>query len=182
MHAGELLDAGFRYALALTHDRDEAEDLVQDAWLKLHERSRLLRGRGYFLRTIRNLFIDRHRRSRMILLDPLPPDDALPAAGGSVAAVESPEALQASEATAALIQIGDGELHDALAQLRPEEREALYLNAVEGLSASRIAGLTDRPRSTVLSLIQRGKQKMQQMLHNRHHTDEGERHESKTEI
>ena len=171
MQAGELLDAGYRYALALTHDREEAEDLVQDAWIKLHERARLLRGRGYFLRTIRNLFIDRHRRNRMILLEPLPADDRLAGSDDASAGTSSAES-----AIGALVQIGDAQLHAALARLRPEEREALYLNAVEGLSASRIAAMTHRPRSTVLSLIQRGKHKMQRLLHNA--TEE--RHESQT--
>ena len=56
------------------------------------------------------------------------------------------------------------DLDELLAFLRPEEREALYMNAVEGYSAREIAELTDRPRNTVLSLIHRGKKKFRDAI------------------
>ncbi|MEM7394370.1 MAG: sigma-70 region 4 domain-containing protein [Verrucomicrobiota bacterium] len=47
-----------------------------------------------------------------------------------------------------------------LEQLRPEEREALYLQTVEGYTAQEIARLTGKSRNTILSLIRRGKKKL----------------------
>ena len=49
------------------------------------------------------------------------------------------------------------DLTQALSRLRPEEREAIYLQAVKGYTAAEAAELMDRPRGTVLSLIHRGK-------------------------
>lgn len=151
MQSSELLQAGYRYALALTHDRHEAEDLVHDAWLKLHERSRLLRGRAYFLRTVRNLFIDRYRRNRMILLEPLSDENIL-ADPTSIAPEVIPQL------------VSDDALNAALMRIRPEEREVLCLNAVEKMTAAQIARHTGRSRNTVLSLIHRGKTKLQRIL------------------
>ncbi|MCL4236597.1 MAG: hypothetical protein KJ042_19005, partial [Deltaproteobacteria bacterium] len=53
----------------------------------------------------------------------------------------------------------------ALGQLRPDEREAVYLQCVEGHSAAEIAKLTGRARGTVLSLIFRAKHKLAAMCH-----------------
>lgn len=164
----EILQAGYRYALALTHDRHEAEDLVHDAWLKLHERSRLFRGRGYFLRTVRNLFIDRYRRNRRILLEPLSEGHEANDLneGHEMNAVHGSPAQSGGDVSGEFspYSVSDPVLSDALAQIRPQEREALYLNAVEGMSAAQIARHTGRSRSTVLSLIHRGKIKLQRIL------------------
>ena len=144
MKDAELVQAGFRYALSLTHDPDAAEDLVQDAWLKLHAK-----GAGdlpLFFTAIRNLYIDGRRRHRLVAFDAF--DE------GRDGAVEAEVAPDLSMA----------ELEGALAKLRPEEREAVFLNAVEGYSAREIATFTGRPRNTVLSLIHRGKRKMVDLL------------------
>jgi RNA polymerase sigma-70 factor (ECF subfamily) len=51
-----------------------------------------------------------------------------------------------------------------LAGLRTPEREALYLNVVEGYTAKEIGRLTDTSRNTVLSLIHRAKEKLRAAL------------------
>ena len=56
------------------------------------------------------------------------------------------------------------EMDAALGRLRIEEREALYLAAVEGYTASEIAELTDRPRGSVLSLLHRAKARLRDVL------------------
>jgi DNA-directed RNA polymerase specialized sigma24 family protein len=47
-----------------------------------------------------------------------------------------------------------------LASIRPEEREAIYLNIVEGYTAQEIAEITETSRNSILSLIHRGKKKL----------------------
>lgn len=146
----ELLDGAYRYAFSLTHDRAEAEDLVQDACLAM------LSGawkweRSYFFATIRNRFIDRYRRSRKVLFVALESDDA----GDDKPAEpnwDAPDVLQ------------NGQLEKALATLRVEEREALFLAIVEGYTAEEIAGMTARPRGTILSLLHRAKRKLRDLL------------------
>ena len=53
---------------------------------------------------------------------------------------------------------------EALAGLRAQEREALYLSVVEGMTAREIAELNGAPRNTVLSWIHRAKQQLRDRL------------------
>jgi len=138
-----LVQRGFRYALSLTHDRPLAEDLVQEAW------AAVLAAQGpqtkpYLFRAIRNRWIDRHRRERVVAFEPLaePADVVDPA--------HDPRDFD-----------GDA-LRRALATLRPEEREALFLCVVEGYTAAEVADLTGRPRNTVLSLMHRGRARVRE--------------------
>ena len=56
------------------------------------------------------------------------------------------------------------DLKAPLEALRPEEREALFLNVVEGYTVQEVADLTARQRGTVLSLIHRAKRKLREAL------------------
>ncbi|MCZ7582939.1 MAG: RNA polymerase sigma factor [Deltaproteobacteria bacterium] len=144
----ELMHHGIRYAYSLTHDQTEAEDLLQDAWLNLI-RYDGPRDRLYFIKVIRNRFLERLRK-RQPNFTPL----HLANEGDfeTESDVEFPEALDWSG------------LHGALAELRPEEREAVYLNVVEEYTAAEIADITGRSRGTVLSLLFRTKKKLRAML------------------
>lgn len=62
-HRGALVD----YAAGIVGDRAQAEDLVQEAWLRLDQaasRSRLDQPLGYLYRIVRNLALDLYRRTR----------------------------------------------------------------------------------------------------------------------
>jgi RNA polymerase sigma factor (sigma-70 family) len=133
-----LLQAGYRFALSVSHDEDQAKDLVQEAWAKLWGRYDPIT-KSLLFTTIRNRWVDEHRRHRLTVFD-----DA------------EPESTETSPEVAASF----GELHTALGTLRPEEREALFLSAVEGYTAQEIAELSARPRGTVLSLLHRAKAKL----------------------
>jgi RNA polymerase sigma-70 factor (ECF subfamily) len=142
-----LLDRGYRYALALTHDSNRAEDLLHDAVVSVLRR-RPLDNAGYLLTTIRNRFIDLYRRERLVVMHPLDEssEDAL-------------EQLDEADPT-----LDPERLEQALATLRPPEREAIYLSAAEGYTAQEIADLTGRSRGTVLSLVHRARLKMRRFL------------------
>lgn len=146
----KMLDAGYRYALSLTHDGAQAEDLVQDALLSLLASNGIWE-RSYLLATIRNRFIDKYRRSRKVLFVALEDENGT-AIDPPDLSFEVPDVLQS------------GLLVRALAQLRVEEREALFLAVVEGYTAQEIGKLTDRPRGTILSLLHRAKKKLRQIL------------------
>jgi RNA polymerase sigma-70 factor (ECF subfamily) len=134
----DLLQAGFRYGMALAHSVEDAEDLVQEAWLNLTRRYGAVGSRAVLFTTVRNLFIDQCRRRKIVHFEsidqPDPPN--LPPL-----AVEEP-GLQ-------------GDLAAMLALLRPAEREALFLHYYEGRTAEEISQLTGQPRGTVLSLMHR---------------------------
>ncbi len=146
-----LLQSGFRYACSLTHQHAEAEDLVQEAWLKLARRKPSERNRSWskslFFVTLRNLYIDRYRRNRLVVLEPL--DEPL----ARTSLHDEPDNEQE-------IAMDIQWLERSLSILRVEEREAIYLHLVEGYTAAEVAELTERSRNTVLSLIQRGRKKL----------------------
>jgi len=143
LNAEELLQSGFRYAYALTHHHHDAEDLVQTAWLKLHQRYGTMTTKALFFTTIRNLYIDQYRRRKRIQFITLTGEHEHFSASGKTPKEETKVAIE-----------------HMLAKLRDIEREALFLHIVEGYSANEIATLTGRPRGTVLSLIHRSRKKL----------------------
>jgi len=137
------MQCGYRYALSLTHQVHDAEDLLQEAWLNLCQRYGSASSRATLYTAIRNLFIDRCRRQRVIAFDSI---DAM------------------SDLVAALPELPKGTAGDVetlLGQLRPGEREAVYLHYIEGRTAEEIGTLTRQPRGTVLSLLHRALKKLQ---------------------
>jgi len=142
----ELVQAGFRYALSLTHCEPDAEDLVQEAWLRLYQRRRGEVNKPLLFTAIRNLFVDQHRRHQLVIFERMDEEREWP----------DPSSLPE--------EVSMEDLEPALAALRPEEREAIFLNSVEGYTAQEIADLTQRSRNTVLSMISRGKKKMAGVL------------------
>ena len=146
MDERDLIQAGYSYALSLTHREPEAEDLVQEAWLRLYQSRGSDVNRSLLFTAIKNLFIDQHRRSQLLVFEPF--DEVTYEAG-----VDSP---------AGEVRMED--LEKALDELKPQEREAIYLNVVEEYTAREIARLTETPRGTVLSHIHRGKQKLARLL------------------
>ncbi len=140
----EMLQRGYRYALALTHDAEMAQDILQEACLKISRRGGpwLI---GYLLTTIRNSHIDHLRRARKLQFDPIDDMDLI------------------DDIDIELTSF-DPQLEAALAHLREDERELLYLSIVEGYSTSELADLAERPRGTILSTLHRAKQKLRKLL------------------
>lgn len=139
----ELLQIGFQYAYALTHHYHDAEDLVQAAWLKLHQRYKEATTKALFFTIIRNLYVDQYRRRQRIRFIALTSEHERSLVSGDTVREDSKIAMD-----------------QMLAKLRDIEREALFLHVVEGYSANEIATLTGRPRGTVLSLIHRSRKKL----------------------
>ncbi|HEX9459050.1 MAG TPA: RNA polymerase sigma factor [Thermoanaerobaculia bacterium] len=146
----ELLDRAYHYAISLTHDSEEAEDLLQDACLAMISTGAGW-DRAYLFATVRNRFIDRYRRNKKVLFVAFEHDET-----NDEEAVDlnwdAPDVLQNSR------------LANALGTLRPEEREALFLAIVEGYTAEEISGMTARSRGTILSLLHRAKRKLRALL------------------
>ena len=142
----ELLQSGFRFALSLTHHAHDAEDLTQQSWLNLARRHGRVRDKSLLFRAIRNLFYDHYRRGKIVVFEPLEEEHV------ELAADDGNESAPAK-----------GDLDVLLAGLRAAEREALFLNCVEGYTAEEIGRLTGQPRGTVLSLLSRAKRKLRRI-------------------
>jgi len=144
-----LLHRGYRYALALTHSKDEADDVLQDAWVAVLN-ARHTRSPGVLFRAIRSRFIDRYRRKRLVSmssLDSAPGEHIDPNAHCDINGV-----------------IAYNELEQALGGVRAEERELLFLSAVEGYTAEEIGDLTGRTSGAVRVLLYRVRRKLQTAL------------------
>lgn len=136
---GALAQRGYGYALSLTHDEAAAEDLLQDAWTQVL-RAGGPRNRAYLFRAIRTRWIDGFRRREVVAFEGLD--------GPVVDPAPDPRDTDRDA------------LDRALATLRADEREALFLCLVEEYTAAEAATLMNKPRNTVLSLVHRGRQKV----------------------
>lgn len=139
---------GYRYALSLSHDSHDAEDLVQEAISRLYRSYGGIRHKNLLYRTIRNLFFDKWRKSKLV----------------SMESYEEKSGLLESIADGQRRPGAKSDVEEALSILRPEERELVFLRYNEGFSAADIARLTSKGRGTVLSALYRAEQKMKRHM------------------
>lgn len=134
-----------RYALALARNESDADDLVQEALLRGHQNRRGFRPggnlRAWLFSILRNAFADRNRARKA------------EARREATIAVFTPDAIDAPQ-----------DAHMRLAQLRtaflaltPEQREALSLVAIEGLTYAEAADLAGVPLGTLMSRVARAR-------------------------
>jgi RNA polymerase sigma-70 factor (ECF subfamily) len=163
-------DRLFNFACWLTHDRQEAEDLVQETYVKaLKGFSSFQPGtnfRAWIYKILRNAFLTSRTGLRVTATVPLDlegDEENLPKVQ------ETPESI--------LLQRSDRELvQQALEQLPVPYREVLLLCEVEEMSYQEIAATLSIPIGTVMSRLSRARralrasvqttevQKMQQKL------------------
>lgn len=152
-------DALYGHALSLTHNPDEAEDLVQETTL------RALRGFGSFradgpirawlLTILRNLFINgyrtRVRAPRSVSLDALEnPDPVVP--------------VEPSPERQVFSRMENEALARAVANLPDEYREVLVLSDMRGMSYQEISEQIGVPIGTVRSRLSRARSRVRRAL------------------
>jgi RNA polymerase sigma-70 factor, ECF subfamily len=141
-----------RYLVHLSGNRDLAEDLFQETWIRVLERGHQYDGRREFASWLyavaRNLTIDYLRKKSPVSLDglmednehaPLEPADARPLAWELVQQHEQAERISG-----------------ALAGIPAEYREAIVLRFQDGLALEEIAAVTGAKLGTVKSRLYRG--------------------------
>jgi len=153
------LDSLYRAALRLTRVPADAEDLVQDTYLKAFRAADTFRP-GTNMRawlftilhnTARNRARDRARDTVAIDSDLVDrAADAPPPAGRAAGAGENPETLLLRDTLAPELQGAIDDLADAF-------RQAVWLRDVEEFSYAEIAEMLAVPIGTVMSRISRGR-------------------------
>jgi RNA polymerase sigma-70 factor (ECF subfamily) len=142
-----------RYLIYLTSRREQAEDLVQETWLRVLECAAQYNGRLRFepwlFSIARNLAIDDLRRRHRANLNA----SEVPV---SEAELELPVSNLQSPFLAAAKSEDAERIAAALAALDPIYREALLLRFQEDLSLQEIAQVAGAPVSTISSRIHRG--------------------------
>ena len=157
------LDSLYRTALRLTHRPADAEDLVQDTYLKAFRAEKQFKP-GTNLRawlfailhnTARNRARDRAREHVDVDSD---------AVERALASVDIPAAGVTPE-TELLRDTLTPELQAAVDALPLQFREAVWLRDVEEFSYAEIADMLDVPVGTVMSRISRGRRLLFDRLH-----------------
>jgi RNA polymerase sigma-70 factor (ECF subfamily) len=161
-HLGALLAVATR----LTRNSAEAEDLVQDTFVKaMRARSRFEAGtnmRAWLLRILTNTFINRYRRGgleKSVLEGP----DADPLVDGWIS-TSTLEAMRDPESQA-LRPMLEAEIRRALEELPEDFRLAVVLADVEELSYREIADIMGCPIGTVMSRLHRGRRLLKRRLY-----------------
>ena len=154
------LDALYSTARRLTRNPAEAEDLVQDTYVKaFRHKARFTPGtnlRAWLFAILHNTFLNdiRRRKGSPVEVDE---DAAEKAVSRHPAPGPTPEESLLSRATA-------DELETALAALPAVYREAVWLRDVQELSYAEIADVLGVPRGTVMSRIARGRRQLHEKL------------------
>ena len=159
------LEPMYATALRLTRNRSDAEDLVQDTFVKaLRFADRFKRGtnlKAWLYTILHNTWRNRRRAAARNAVEVDSPrvdaaalDDGLLAAG---AVFDTPERIL-------LRSTLDAELQAALDQLPETFREAVWLRDVEEFSYAEIAEMLGIPLGTVMSRISRGRRTLFERL------------------
>jgi len=147
------LPAMRRFALSLTRSPDQADDLVQAACERaLASADGFAPGTrfdAWMFRIIRNLWIDRIRRTRTQASDPI--EDGEEFVGSDGAQVVHSR-LDLSDTAAAIMQLPD------------DQREILTLVCIESLSYAEAAAVAGVPVGTVMSRLARARTRLASLL------------------
>jgi RNA polymerase sigma-70 factor (ECF subfamily) len=149
---GDHVDRLYRAAVGLTGSHADAEDLVQETFVSVLRRPRMLRSDddvGYLLRVLRNTFYSRYRaESRRPRAAELEDHEELPERAGS-----APDAVLASR-----------EVLSAVADLPEPYREAVAAVDLAGLSYREAASALDTREGTIMSRLHRGRAQVVEAL------------------
>jgi RNA polymerase sigma-70 factor, ECF subfamily len=158
----EYLDPMYSAALRMTRNPQDAEDLVQDTFLKaftaFHQYEPGTNLKAWLYRILTNNYINRHRKKQR---EPV----QTPAEELADWEVNStPDLMTQSAELSAMSQLTNSEVSDALAQLPEDRRMVVYYADVEGMSYQEIAEIMDTPVGTVMSRLHRGRAQLRTLL------------------
>jgi len=151
-----------RYLWTLTGNREAAEDLFQETWIRVLEKSHQYNPRWRFeawlFSIARNLAIDLLRRRQPESLE------ALLHPGDEGAAREWPDRESATPFETVAAGEQAERVKSVLRQLPPEAREVLVLRFQEDMDLNEIADIVRAPLSTVKSRLYRGLEAFRNLL------------------
>ena len=155
----QYMDSLYGVALRMTRDVTEAQDLVQDVFLRAYRFfDRFEKGtnfKAWLFKILKNVYINKYRReSRMPQMV-------------DVFGVEASNSLQISKTPENEVfdKLLDDEITDAMDALPEEFRFAIVLSDLQGFSYKEIAEILDCPIGTVMSRLHRGRKLLRDSLY-----------------
>jgi RNA polymerase sigma-70 factor (ECF subfamily) len=156
----EYLDGLYRYAMALSRNHDEAEDLVQETYIRAMQAMRRLRAdsniKGWLFTILRNTWINQSRKRRngpqMIEID-----IGIGVANKLIEPSKDSHDVYVSK-------LATEQVRAAINDLPAEFREIILLREYEGLSYREIASVLHCPLGTVMSRLGRARAKLRTLL------------------
>ena len=139
-----------RYARALTGDRTQADDLVQDtlerAWSKLHMWRRDSDMRAWMFSIMHNTFINHIRKKQPVTVS------------------MDEDALDVPTRATQEDTLHMRDLDSAIAKLPHEYREVILLIGLEQMSYEEVAKVLAIPMGTVMSRLSRGRERLRNIM------------------
>lgn len=160
-----LLDQLYGGALRMTRNPQDAEDLVQETYLKayksFHSFTPDTNLKAWLYRIMTNNYINSYRKAKRrpteSSADDLSDFQLYTTAGHDSTGLESAE-------VAALKDMPDSTISEAMNDLPDDYRMVVYYADVEGLAYKEIAEIMDTPLGTVMSRLHRGRKLLRKAL------------------
>jgi RNA polymerase sigma-70 factor, ECF subfamily len=157
MHGSETIqyiDHLFRYAMVLARNRSEAEDLVQETYVRALGAVERLRPdsnvKVWMFTILRNVWRNQLRSQR---------------AAPRIVELDSERVGTFQDPHAVLVTKMEGELvREAIRQLPEDAREIIVLREYEDMSYQEIADLLDCPLGTVMSRLGRARSRLRMLI------------------
>jgi RNA polymerase sigma-70 factor (ECF subfamily) len=154
------IDGLYSYALALSRNRVDAEDLVQETYVRAIPALRRLRKesniKSWLYTILRNIWLNQIRQPRVaIQMSGMDIDQLLPRFRAP--AVKDPH-------SSLITRLDQEQVRQAISQLPLEFQEIILLREFEDLSYQEIAGVLNCPIGTVMSRLGRARSKLRILL------------------
>lgn len=147
------LDAAYRFARWLCRSPSDADDVVQEAFLRAFRGFEGLRGenvKSWLMAIVRNCHLSARKQQQRHVHVPLPEDSDSESGSAMIATTPPPE-------SSSVHRDEQRTLDWLLSSLAEEHREVLVLREIEEMGYREIAGVTNLPIGTVMSRLARAR-------------------------